>query len=293
MFASNPFYSNHELYPYSADIPDTLLMTINDHICTGNSKDVTLYAIKLLQGGYYLNFKNHYFMYNLLIKEHKLINFIDDILKINSEINNDEKIQFILNDVNNYQFINNIFFIFIYQWFTDFSLNYLEKVIKNKHYKRKEIADKHLIIINGNDRESIDYYSKSPNYQDFKNWLGNNYKNGNMSFLSLINNEELESYVDENNNKIYELNDEEYITDENIYLKKLKEMPYNDYLKTMHWKIIKYFITYRANYKCQLCGTSKDILNVHHNTYKNRGEEKLEDLIVLCKKCHEKFHDKL
>jgi len=268
-------------------------MTINDHICTGNSKEVILYAIKLLQGGYYLNFKNHYFMYNLLIKEPKLIEFIDNILKINSEDSNDEKIQIILNDINNYEFINNTFFIFIYQWFTDFPLNYLEKIIKNKHYKRKEIADKNLVIINENDIERIDHYSNSLNYQDFKNWLDNNYKNGNTSILSLINNESLEYCTGENNNKIYMLNDEEYITDENIYLKKLKEMPYEDYLKTMHWKIIKYFITFRANYECQLCRTSKDIINVHHNTYNNRGEEKFEDLIVLCQKCHKKFHNKL
>jgi len=292
LFASNPFYSNHELYAYSVDIPDTLIITIDNHMYTGNSKNVVLFAIKLQQGGYYFTFKNHYFMYNLLKKEPELIELVDNILNINNETNNDEKIQIILNDINNYKFINNTFFIFIYQWFTDFPLNYLEKVIKNKHYKRKEIADNKLIIVNGDNNEFIDYYSKSPNYQDFKKWLNNNYKTGNTSFLSLINNQELEYCVDENNNKIYKLNDEEYITDENIYLKKLKEMPYNDYLKTMHWKIIKYFITYRANYKCQLCGTSKDILNVHHNTYKNRGEEKLEDLIVLCKKCHKTFHNK-
>lgn len=229
-------------------------------------------------------------MYNLLNKEQKLIELVDSILKINSETNNDKKIQFILNDINNYRLINNTFFIFIYQWFTDFPLDYLEKVIKNKHYKRKEVADKKLIIYDGNNKESVDYYSKSLNYQDFKNWLNDNYKIGNISFLSLINNEGLEYYLDENNNKIYEVNNEKYVTDENVYLNKLKEMLYKDYLQTMHWKIIKTFIAYRANFKCQLCSSTYN-LNIHHNTYKNKGEEKLEDLIVLCQKCHKKFHN--
>ena len=31
-------------------------------------------------------------------------------------------------------------------------------------------------------------------------------------------------------------------------------------------------------------------LYVHHNTYANYGEAKLEDLIVLCKTCHKDLH---
>jgi len=71
----------------------------------------------------------------------------------------------------------------------------------------------------------------------------------------------------------------------------LKTMPYKEYLETKHWEITRKRILEKANYKCQLCSSKKN-LNVHHNTYKNRGQEKDEDLIVLCKKCHTKFHDK-
>ena len=40
---------------------------------------------------------------------------------------------------------------------------------------------------------------------------------------------------------------------------------------------------------CILCkGTTN--LQVHHLTYKRFGKEKLSDLVVLCKKCHEKTH---
>jgi 5-methylcytosine-specific restriction endonuclease McrA len=73
---------------------------------------------------------------------------------------------------------------------------------------------------------------------------------------------------------------------------KLKHMPYKDYLETEHWKITRKKALKRANYKCQLCSSNEE-LNVHHNTYENRGNEKDEDLIVLCHHCHSKFHDKL
>ena len=76
-----------------------------------------------------------------------------------------------------------------------------------------------------------------------------------------------------------------------VELDRLINMPYKEYLQTEHWKEVRGNALYRAKYKCQLCG-NKDNLNVHHNTYENRGNEKDEDLIVLCQKCHGKFHDK-
>ena len=79
---------------------------------------------------------------------------------------------------------------------------------------------------------------------------------------------------------------------ESYSLEELKTMPYKKYLKTQHWDITKQLALERAGYKCQLC-SSKESLNVHHNTYENRGEEKDKDLVVLCKVCHAKFHNKL
>ena len=43
---------------------------------------------------------------------------------------------------------------------------------------------------------------------------------------------------------------------------------------------------------CQLCRATKK-LHVHHNTYENLGNERDEDLIVLCIRCHKAFHLKL
>jgi len=71
----------------------------------------------------------------------------------------------------------------------------------------------------------------------------------------------------------------------------LKTMPYKEYLQSNHWKAMRKRQLKLANYKCGLCN-SKDNLNVHHKTYENRGDEKDEDLIVLCQECHAKFHGK-
>lgn len=48
----------------------------------------------------------------------------------------------------------------------------------------------------------------------------------------------------------------------------------------------------RAGNRCQLCNQSNrvSVLNTHHRTYKNLGNEKAEDLIVLCDECHAVFH---
>ena len=69
-------------------------------------------------------------------------------------------------------------------------------------------------------------------------------------------------------------------------------LDYRDYLKTPYWKLVSALVKRKANYKCQLCGSEYD-LNVHHRSYKHRGEEifYLEDLIVLCYDCHQKFHE--
>lgn len=72
----------------------------------------------------------------------------------------------------------------------------------------------------------------------------------------------------------------------------LKTMPYKHYLQTEHWKSIRSEAIKQADYKCQLCNKNAH-LQVHHRTYENRGNEKSGDLIVLCKGCHAKFHNKL
>lgn len=78
-------------------------------------------------------------------------------------------------------------------------------------------------------------------------------------------------------------------------LQNLKEMPYKEYLQTEHWKSTRKYALQYYKYRCSLCHANKEELHVHHKTYQHRGQEfyHIKDLIVLCKTCHEKFHDKL
>jgi hypothetical protein len=72
-----------------------------------------------------------------------------------------------------------------------------------------------------------------------------------------------------------------------------KEMPYQIFLRSSYWQIVSEYKKEISGHKCQLC-ISNVQLNTHHNNYKNRGQEykNLNDLIVLCSKCHSKFHNK-
>ncbi|KKN67702.1 hypothetical protein LCGC14_0458460 [marine sediment metagenome] len=57
-------------------------------------------------------------------------------------------------------------------------------------------------------------------------------------------------------------------------------------------KRVRKLVFKRAKYKCESCDGEGE-LHPHHKTYEHRGEEHLylDDIIVLCKKDHEKFHD--
>jgi hypothetical protein len=74
-------------------------------------------------------------------------------------------------------------------------------------------------------------------------------------------------------------------------LNTLKYMPYEEYLQTDHWLHFRDETLKWAQNKCQLCNDTKN-LHVHHKTYENRGRETFNDVIVLCKDCHRKFHNK-
>jgi 5-methylcytosine-specific restriction endonuclease McrA len=73
----------------------------------------------------------------------------------------------------------------------------------------------------------------------------------------------------------------------------VRKMPYADYLHSPEWQTTRVAALKRARYACQLCRATNTTLDVHHNTYERRGHELPTDLIVLCRGCHGKHHDKL
>ena len=69
---------------------------------------------------------------------------------------------------------------------------------------------------------------------------------------------------------------------------------YEEYLESDQWEDVKQrFIESELNeHACSICGISEEKakLYLHHKTYKRIGCECLEDLMLLCKPCHDKLH---
>lgn len=107
------------------------------------------------------------------------------------------------------------------------------------------------------------------------------------NFESYLNQKESSNTVDQS-----EVKELEYMIDGyDDYLKLMMKMDYGDYMKTNHWKhfrseAIKFF-----GAKCQLCNDTQTEIHIHHKTYDNRGRETFNDVIPLCKNCHELVHD--
>lgn len=68
---------------------------------------------------------------------------------------------------------------------------------------------------------------------------------------------------------------------------------YKEYLQSPLWKIISSKVKWNANYRCEKCGSNKNLV-VHHTSYEFKGIEFLafHTLQCLCSKCHEKEHGK-
>lgn len=73
--------------------------------------------------------------------------------------------------------------------------------------------------------------------------------------------------------------------------RQLRVMPYKEYLKTEHWRYVRWFVLEARGRKCQRCDATEN-LNIHHKSYEHRGRElqHLDTLEVLCRDCHAAEH---
>ena len=62
------------------------------------------------------------------------------------------------------------------------------------------------------------------------------------------------------------------------------------YLQSAKWQRMRSF-KLTMNPVCECCGFGTT-LEVHHITYKRLGNERPEDLAVVCRTCHQSIHDK-
>jgi len=80
---------------------------------------------------------------------------------------------------------------------------------------------------------------------------------------------------------------------------------YEDYLRSDHWRHVREAALARAMGRCQNSGCHYRLLSreelaaypprgytldVHHMTYDRLGHERLDDVLVLCRRCHGAAH---
>lgn len=66
-------------------------------------------------------------------------------------------------------------------------------------------------------------------------------------------------------------------------------IPYEWYLLSSHWMDVRQRAIDNSDGLCVRCGGKRRI-QVHHKNYTNLGNEKDEDIEVLCGECHEDEH---
>jgi hypothetical protein len=63
-----------------------------------------------------------------------------------------------------------------------------------------------------------------------------------------------------------------------------------NYKEQPEWKVRRRQALVRAGYRCQTCGCTDPTLDVYHNNYEHYGDESPQDLVVLCRSCHQRIH---
>jgi 5-methylcytosine-specific restriction endonuclease McrA len=71
--------------------------------------------------------------------------------------------------------------------------------------------------------------------------------------------------------------------------KKERRERYQQYILSPQWAHKRFEVFRRDGYMCQMCHRMP-AAQVHHKTYKNFGNEPLEDLIAVCEQCHKDHH---
>lgn len=67
---------------------------------------------------------------------------------------------------------------------------------------------------------------------------------------------------------------------------------YLDYIHSEQWRLKRREALKHYGYRCSNCGTKKR-LDVHHLTYDRFKNERLSDLMILCRPCHDLAHSNI
>lgn len=72
--------------------------------------------------------------------------------------------------------------------------------------------------------------------------------------------------------------------------KPINRPDYQEYIRSSEWIAKAKRAKLEAGQRCQSCGSDDRRLQVHHLNYGRLGEERPDDLIVLCGRCHRGEH---
>lgn len=75
------------------------------------------------------------------------------------------------------------------------------------------------------------------------------------------------------------------------YWLKANKMTYDEHLASDHWQDVRRrYWSSNLPKMCEVCGQTIG-LQLHHRSYKRLGHERLQDIVLLCRSCHDNVHD--
>lgn len=75
-----------------------------------------------------------------------------------------------------------------------------------------------------------------------------------------------------------------------FWVKDVPTIDKKNYTQSEKWDQIRKAVLKRDDYTCRKCNASGVLLDVHHLHYKNLGNESLQDLVTVCRSCHNEIH---
>jgi hypothetical protein len=70
----------------------------------------------------------------------------------------------------------------------------------------------------------------------------------------------------------------------------VRRYDYAVYMRSPEWKDFRLRIIAERGSKCEKCGRTSGVIQVHHLHYRNLGCEKPQDVLVVCDACHRSIH---
>lgn len=71
----------------------------------------------------------------------------------------------------------------------------------------------------------------------------------------------------------------------------IRKLHYEEYLESRTWKIKREIFFNKLGRKCFYCHSTEN-LQVHHKDYRNVGYETVNNVRIVCDKCHREIHGK-